>query len=200
MQRSAISPEARHRPRGGGAARPSSGRPRTARSVGTGRWCSDPLGKGVSATEPGAPRNVVGRPTPARGSGSRRRQGWRPPPDATAPEVRGRMDLLEWWRQVLRSSARCGGARPESDPRLGGSEKLPTTHLRADHGTAPVGTFSSQDPVGWPHLTSESYPVAPEGVIGRRRVKGADDDEDAVLVWASRLWLGGSSCRHRSRA
>jgi hypothetical protein len=33
----------------------------------------------------------------------------------------------------------------------------------------PVGTFSSQEPRGvWPDLTSESYPVAPEGVIGRR--------------------------------
>jgi hypothetical protein len=31
-------------------------------------------------------------------------------------------------------------------------------------------------------LTSESYPVAPKGVIGRRRQKGADDGKDVDVV------------------
>lgn len=113
VQRIAISPGARHRLRGGGAARPSSGRPRTGRSMSACRRLAWPLGEGVSATEPGAPRSIVGRPTPAWGSGSRRRSGWRPPPDATSPDVRGRYGAP---RVVATGSVRLLGGRPLEQP------------------------------------------------------------------------------------
>ena len=64
------------------------------------------------------------------------------------------------------------------------SEKLPTTRLYADHGTAIGRNLFLAGPLwGLAGFDLRVLPRGAGGVIGRRREKGADDGKDAAVVW-----------------
>jgi hypothetical protein len=158
------------------AARPSSGRPRRGRNVDGDRWCSDPLGEGVSATESGASRDIVGRPTPTRGSVSPRRSGWRPPPDATEPEAGGRYGAP---RVVATGSARSvaghgsrsswntspGGRHTRKARQRDGSPSSDTRIVRGRHGSQIVWG-SEKLPTTHLHADYETAPGRKLSVAG----------------------------------